>query len=203
MKLNPPTGTDTPTEADHRKLKSEPWPMRDLKRFQSAHVISEGHALSWTFRCQVTVPRCRVNSSTDTAGIVNRLRGNVRSGRLLFVRTAFSPRSFRPHHDTGCRSRRDRNADMASACTTNPAQITSMRTAEVAAARRIPSGLSDVSVRGGGVRTRGSFQQCPHDRRGAALAAGLPIAASGGQPEPHRRPREAACSDHWMCAELE
>ena len=23
--------------------------MRDLKRFQSAHVISEGQALSWTF----------------------------------------------------------------------------------------------------------------------------------------------------------
>jgi len=49
MKLNPPTGTDTAIEADHRKLKSVPWPMRDLKRFRSAQAISEGHALNWTF----------------------------------------------------------------------------------------------------------------------------------------------------------
>jgi len=49
MKLNLPTSTDTSIEADHRKLKSGPWPMRDLKRFRSAQAISEGHALNWTF----------------------------------------------------------------------------------------------------------------------------------------------------------
>jgi hypothetical protein len=43
---------------------------------------------------------------------------------------------------------------MASVRATNPAQITSMRTAKVVAAQRVLSGLPDVRVRGGGVRTR-------------------------------------------------
>jgi Diacylglycerol kinase catalytic domain len=43
---------------------------------------------------------------------------------------------------------------MASVRATNPAQSTSMRTAEALGARRVPSGLPDVRVRSGGVRTR-------------------------------------------------
>jgi diacylglycerol kinase (ATP) len=53
---------------------------------------------------------------------------------------------------------------MASVRATNPAQSTSMRTAEVAGARRVPSGLPDGRVRGGGVRTRArahSLLGCP------------------------------------------
>jgi IS6 family transposase len=42
--VDPPIGTGTSLEADHSKLKSGPWPMRNLKRFRSAQAISEGHA---------------------------------------------------------------------------------------------------------------------------------------------------------------
>ena len=44
MKPDPPIGTDSAIEADHSKLKSGPWPMRNLKRFRSAQAIGEGHA---------------------------------------------------------------------------------------------------------------------------------------------------------------
>ena len=59
MKLDPPIGTDTATEADHSKLKSGPWPMRNLKRFRSAQAISDGRAFV-QYR-----PRGRYELTTD------------------------------------------------------------------------------------------------------------------------------------------
>jgi len=69
---------------------------------------------------------------------------------------------------------------MASVRATNPAQITSMRTAEAVAARRVPSGLPDVRVRGGGVRTRAGAPSnaiktgaAPHSLPDCPLAAAV------------------------------
>jgi transposase-like protein len=41
---------NNPIEADHGRLKSRPRPMRGLKRFRSARVISTGHAFVQNLR---------------------------------------------------------------------------------------------------------------------------------------------------------
>ena len=42
---------NNPVEADHGRLKARVWPMRGLKRHQSARILAAGHAFVQNLRC--------------------------------------------------------------------------------------------------------------------------------------------------------
>jgi hypothetical protein len=70
-----------------------------------------------------------VNSPAGAPGIMNRLRVTFAVADYSSCARRHSPRRSRPHHDTGCHSYRDGNADMTTVRTMGKVSITPPRDA--------------------------------------------------------------------------